>query len=242
MNNNASDSKKGAVSREQIVDAVLELIDEIGYEQLSMRKLASRLEVFPTTIYWHAGNKSSLLALVSESVLSQIEFPDVSLSWDDWLMVLGMRVRGVIGRHPRFASYFLSNIQASRAAVTLAERILHKLEDGGFRGNGLTHAYNSYTGALFGWITGEFATVPEGYGEENKEFYDTVFSDPEACDEYATISRIWPSIQNRAFMLRWDSGTVSPMAPSFELMLQSLLTGLKSSPLRAPSEGEALER
>src|SRR5699024_11806323 len=67
--------------------------------------LARKLVVYPTTLYWHAGTKAQLLALVSQRVLEEIDLPDeADYDWQQWMLILGKRVRKVLGAHPRFAA------------------------------------------------------------------------------------------------------------------------------------------
>lgn len=218
-----------SVSRQEIVEAALALIGEDGYERLSMRRLAKRLDVFPATIYWHAGNKSHLLGLVCECVLSTIDLPDDELEWDEWLFIFGLETRGVIGAHPRFATYFVGNIQSTQASLNIAERVLSAFVRGGFSGDNLHRAYNAYMGSLFGWISGEFATAAQGEGEAERAFYEREVTGEGAA--YPVVKRNWPLLRNRTFMLRWDSGAVSPLGSSFEFMLRSLLEGMSSARL-----------
>jgi AcrR family transcriptional regulator len=51
--------EKGEI-REKILDAARELFVEFGYEGVSMRKVAQRIDYSPTAIYLHFANKESL--------------------------------------------------------------------------------------------------------------------------------------------------------------------------------------
>ena len=59
-----------AVSRELIVDAALGILDSYGLADLSMRRIGDALGVQAASIYWHYANKQSLLAGVSDAILS----------------------------------------------------------------------------------------------------------------------------------------------------------------------------
>ncbi|MFI9507782.1 TetR/AcrR family transcriptional regulator C-terminal domain-containing protein [Nocardia sp. NPDC052566] len=50
-----------AWDRDQIVRIALDQLDEVGLETLSLRKLAGRLEVHPSALYYHFSNKQDLL-------------------------------------------------------------------------------------------------------------------------------------------------------------------------------------
>jgi TetR/AcrR family tetracycline transcriptional repressor len=219
---------KAATSRalttpEAIVGGALEIIDRSGIGALTMRRLASELGVFPASLYWHVGNRSQLLGLVCERVLSQIDLPSEDLPWRDWLFLFGLRVRQVIGSHPRFAAYFVSNIQTSQASLDLAEATIGALRRAGFTGNALVRCYNAVIGAIFGWISGEFAANPD---EKDGSARSTIERLTQDAKRYPNIQSVWPMVANRAYMLRWDSGVDAPLEPSFETMLNGLLDGL----------------
>ncbi|WP_433381720.1 TetR/AcrR family transcriptional regulator C-terminal domain-containing protein [Actinoplanes sp. CA-142083] len=59
-----------ALSRERIVEAAVELLDEAGEGGLTFRALSARLRTGPGAIYWHVANKSELLAVATETVLA----------------------------------------------------------------------------------------------------------------------------------------------------------------------------
>lgn len=219
---------KAATSRalttpDEIVEAALGIIDRAGIGALTMRRLGSELGVFPASLYWHVGNRTQLLGLVCERVLSQIDLPSEDLSWRDWLFAFGLRTRQVIGSHPRFAAYFVSNIQTSQSSLDLAEATIGALQRAGFAGNDLVRAYNAVTGAVFGWISGEFAANPDEKDGSARSAIERLALEG---DRYPRIRSVWPLAANRAYMLRWDSGAGSPLEPSFETMLTALLDGL----------------
>ena len=57
------------LSRTEIVTTALEVLDEHGLPNLSMRRISDYLEVQPSALYWHFPNKQSLLAGVSDRIL-----------------------------------------------------------------------------------------------------------------------------------------------------------------------------
>ncbi|MBU1305574.1 MAG: TetR family transcriptional regulator, partial [Alphaproteobacteria bacterium] len=50
-----------AIDRDRIIDEALLLLNEVGIDKLSTRKLAERLGVAQPALYWHFKNKSALL-------------------------------------------------------------------------------------------------------------------------------------------------------------------------------------
>jgi TetR/AcrR family tetracycline transcriptional repressor len=220
----AAGPRKSPLSRQTVVAAALGIIDDEGYNALTMRGLAQRLGVYPATVYWHAGNKSQLLALVSDHVLRQIEVPVFDGSdWKGWFLELGHRSRAVFARHPRFAAYFGTNIQVSSASLSMADSVIHVLLRSGFEGEDLVHSYNAAFGGIFAWLTGEFAAEPE---HEAIDFDAALAALPP--DEIPALRSQFELMSNRAWMVRWNSGSSAPMAASFTLMMTSVLEGIDS--------------
>ncbi|WP_459546082.1 TetR/AcrR family transcriptional regulator C-terminal domain-containing protein [Nocardia sp. X0981] len=60
------------ITREQIVAAALELLDEQGMDALTVRALASRLEVKAPALYWHVRNKQELLDEMATFVMRRV--------------------------------------------------------------------------------------------------------------------------------------------------------------------------
>lgn len=64
-----------ALTEQDIVDCTLRLIRGDGLESLSMRKLASELDVAPMSLYHHVKNKDELLDRVVNALLARIPTP-----------------------------------------------------------------------------------------------------------------------------------------------------------------------
>jgi TetR/AcrR family tetracycline transcriptional repressor len=65
--------RRDAVTRDQIIDAAIPLLESGGVASLSMRKLAAELGVAPTTIYWHIGDRDKLLDAIAERIVSECQ-------------------------------------------------------------------------------------------------------------------------------------------------------------------------
>lgn len=58
---------------DSIVAVAMELLDELGIADLSMRRLAAGLDVQPSALYWHFANKQSLLAAVADRIVASAD-------------------------------------------------------------------------------------------------------------------------------------------------------------------------
>ncbi len=57
------------LDKETIITAALDLLNEVGMEGLTTRKLAQKLRVEQPTLYWHVKNKRALLDALSVEML-----------------------------------------------------------------------------------------------------------------------------------------------------------------------------
>jgi TetR/AcrR family tetracycline transcriptional repressor len=59
------------VNREIVVSAALSLLNEVGLEQLTLRRLAGKLKIQAPTLYWHFKSKEALIDAMATQVLAQ---------------------------------------------------------------------------------------------------------------------------------------------------------------------------
>src|SRR4051794_34277172 len=60
------------VSRDEVVETALRIVEENDVSALTMRRLAAELGVAVTSIYWHVGNRDALLDLLVERLLADM--------------------------------------------------------------------------------------------------------------------------------------------------------------------------
>jgi AcrR family transcriptional regulator len=99
---------RAPLSRERIAQAALELIDEAGLEQCSMRRLGAALGVEAMALYHHFPSKGELLDAVIDLLVAEIELPREGPPLE--------RLRACI------RSYRASAIRHPRAFILLAAR------------------------------------------------------------------------------------------------------------------------
>jgi len=68
-------ARPGRHDRAHIIGVALDLLDRYGLPDLTMRRLATELEVQPSALYWHFDSKQDLLAAVSDRILARIPDP-----------------------------------------------------------------------------------------------------------------------------------------------------------------------
>ena len=221
-------------SRQEVVSTALAIIDRDGLDALSMRGLADELGTYPTSLYWHAGTKAQLLALVCQEALSTVVLPDESdLNWQEWIIALGRELRNAFMQHPNLITYFTAQMQVSTASFEIAERVLAALSRAGFSGPSLVHAYNTTLATIVGWLGSEFADDPRGAPDDWQAFFRQQLDETE---NVPTIRTHLDALRNHALMLRWESGRTNPLHESFEFMLSTLVAGLAIMAQKSPHD------
>ncbi|MEV5408615.1 TetR/AcrR family transcriptional regulator C-terminal domain-containing protein [Thermopolyspora sp. NPDC052614] len=96
------------ITREKVVAAAFELLDEQGIESVTVRALAERLNVRAPALYWHLRNKQELLDEMSTTVLRRIMdvLPTPSSGWREDLATYARALRAEYLRHRDGARIF----------------------------------------------------------------------------------------------------------------------------------------
>lgn len=76
-----------AVTRDDVIHTAIQLLEEVGLDGLTLRRLATELGISAPTLYWHVKDKRELLDLMAETMVAdqratQSPFPD-NLPWDE---------------------------------------------------------------------------------------------------------------------------------------------------------------
>jgi AcrR family transcriptional regulator len=94
--------ERPGLSRAQIVQTALAIIDRDGVSGLSMRKLGAELGVDAMAVYYHLPNKSALFDGVIDAVYADARLADMPRTgtWREQVTEFMHRLRAAIRRHP----------------------------------------------------------------------------------------------------------------------------------------------
>ena len=88
------------LQRDAVARTALALLDSVGLDGLTMRRLAEELGVQNPALYWHFRNKQDLLdhmaAAMLADALATIEPPDATESWAEWLAGVARAFRAAL--------------------------------------------------------------------------------------------------------------------------------------------------
>lgn len=164
--------KKPKLTRERVLEAAVELADEIGIEALTIRKLADTLGVGAMTIYHHVPSKEEIVDGMVEIVFSQIEDPSIDTNWKTAMRQRCRSARQVLNLHPWAAPLLESRRVPGPASLGHHEAVLACLRSGGLSLQVTAHAYAILDSFIYGFAFEESvlpASGSEGFAEVAKE-------------------------------------------------------------------------
>ena len=85
------------LDRQTVVGAALRLLDRVGIEGLTVRKLAAELGVQAPALYWHFKSKQQLLdEMASTAFIDAVReygMPSTEANWQEWMLEFGKLLR-----------------------------------------------------------------------------------------------------------------------------------------------------
>jgi TetR/AcrR family tetracycline transcriptional repressor len=120
------------LTRDDVVRAAIETLDEVGLEGLTTRRVAERLGVRSPSLYWHVRDKDELLSLVADAICAEIAPPDPEQPWTAQLEAMAWEYRRVLLNHRDAALVLANTLPVGPNRLQLAERMLAVLVDAGF--------------------------------------------------------------------------------------------------------------
>jgi AcrR family transcriptional regulator len=145
-----SERREDALSRERIVDAAIELLDDEGEQGLTFRALARRLVTGPGALYWHIASKSELLVAAGDAVVARAMGEVLAFATPrEAIRKIAVGVFEAIDAHPWVGAQ-LSRAPWPEATLQIFERIGRQVQALGVPGR----AHFTSASALVSYIIG----------------------------------------------------------------------------------------
>jgi AcrR family transcriptional regulator len=171
---------KAGLTRGQILDAALRVVDADGLESLSMRRLAAELGVEAMTLYHYIPSKRALLSGVVELVFSDAtKHLDGARGWHVALNGYAHGLRATMLRHPRVLPIALGHPVSTAKSLHLAEESIALLTGAGFSLGRSVDILNAVSIFVVGHAVAEVATGPINAASEAGSTADLATLDPE---------------------------------------------------------------
>src|SRR5215218_2947938 len=152
------------LSRDRILLAALELVDNGGIEALTMRKLGQALGFEAMSLYNHVANKDDVLDGILDLVLAESEPPSPAGDWHTAVRASAISVHDALRRHPWSCTLLMSPGRVRPARLRYMDSLLGRLREAGFSAETTYSAYHVLDGHIFGfslWLTTHTYTPAE---------------------------------------------------------------------------------
>jgi TetR/AcrR family tetracycline transcriptional repressor len=206
------------VTRKRIVQGALDVLEEQGFDGLTMRALADRLGIKAASLYNHINDKDELLALMADAICAAIPDLDRLRPWREQAETMARQVRRTLMAHRDGARLLAATPPVGRHRIRLIEQVLHALKGAGFSPSMIADGAFVMNSYVVGFVLDETLGVPRDAAaaarrrEEAKRWFKSL-----PPKEYPTLIALADKLID------------SPADGRFELGLRALLDGFELS-------------
>jgi TetR/AcrR family tetracycline transcriptional repressor len=156
------------LSREQVLAAALGLLDEVGLEHLTMRRLAAALGVQNGATYWHFPSKQALLETMADTLLTGLTAGlDAEWPWDERITTLARRLRRALLSRRDGGRLFAAVFFPLPNALAYGEAVIAALGESGLSSRDAAWAADTLTYYVVGHtIEEQLAVALPGSGHD----------------------------------------------------------------------------
>jgi AcrR family transcriptional regulator len=150
---------------EAVVDAAVSLADDSGLEAVSIRRVASRLEVTPMALYRYVESKEDLLDAMAERAYESLALPDPDAEWWHGLAELARSTRRVLLARP-WAAVLFARPLAGPHGRALDDALRGALLNAGFSEAEARELHDQLSNMVFALV------APELRGKRNRAAFE----------------------------------------------------------------------
>jgi AcrR family transcriptional regulator len=169
-------TRRKPLSRERILAAALELVDEQGIDALSMRKLGQSLGYEAMSLYNHVANKDDLLDGMLDLVLAEMKPPGEDGGLPA-IRAAALSAHEALQRHPWAAGVLMTPARVRPTRLEFMNALLGALRNAGFSAETTYHAYHVIDAHIIGfslWQSTHDFSLPEEIMGDLRGFLDRV--------------------------------------------------------------------
>ncbi|HEY3061350.1 MAG TPA: TetR/AcrR family transcriptional regulator C-terminal domain-containing protein [Chloroflexota bacterium] len=150
-----SSQRRQPLDRPRIVAAALAVMDEVGVDGLTMRRVADQLGVTAAGLYRHVRAKDELLAMLADEISGQVPTVTPGTPWQAALTEMAVGYRRVLLEHRDAARLLASTPPAGPERLRQIEAILRVLVEAGFSGRDAAWAAYHFNNVVTEFVADE---------------------------------------------------------------------------------------
>ncbi|RUQ87875.1 TetR family transcriptional regulator [Labedella gwakjiensis] len=152
--------------------AALHILDEHGLPDLTMRRLASALGVQPSALYWHFPNKQSMLAELSDRIVSRRSPDRTDEEWTARVATEAAALRDALLTYRDGAEVVSSTLAMGLGSTVAHDRLASAIAGGDFDDSTVDQAATAMLHFVLGHV----------FHEQQRMQYDSLGARPEPAD------------------------------------------------------------
>lgn len=156
------------ITRARVLDAALRLVNERGAAGLTMRALATELDIEAPSLYKHIDNKDAILDGLCELVYSQVTVGEVGDDWQERLKEYAGAYRRALLQNRNVAPILAVRPVATEGSLALVEASLSEFVRGGVDPETGRRLLNIIGGFVVGHVLAEVADAAPGVAEQER--------------------------------------------------------------------------
>ncbi|MFI1972781.1 TetR family transcriptional regulator [Streptomyces cinnamoneus] len=210
------------IDRALVAGTALRLLNEVGLEGLTVRRIAKELNVQAPALYWHFKNKQELLDAVATEMFRRMAGSIAAAPRDTWQEYLAVNARGLRGfllgyrdGAKVFGGTRFTDIDSYAAPV---EQMMRVLVDAGFTPDAAARAWFTVNTYTMGYVMEEQSVFPDPATGERDPAY--------ALDGRARRLEDYPLVDQAGHTFFGD------MEKGFDEGLRAVVAGIEATLLR----------
>ncbi|MEU0505977.1 TetR/AcrR family transcriptional regulator [Nocardia sp. NPDC005998] len=114
------------------VEVALELLDDIGLDALTMRRVADAIDAQASALYRYFATKNDLLTAMAERMLAGCDEPTAAADWTEQVAELAHRLRAALLRYRDGARVFAGTHPTGAHTLGFTDTLIGVLRSAGF--------------------------------------------------------------------------------------------------------------
>ncbi|KIX76619.1 TetR/AcrR family transcriptional regulator [Streptomyces sp. JL4002] len=144
---------RSPTTRDEVLDAAASLVRQHGPAALTMRRLAAELGTAVTSIYWHVGNRESLLdALVRRTVEEMGALRPVGRTPAERILSVARTLRHELRERPHLIAMVHERGLTERMFLPAQQALVHEVHAAGLRGARAADAVRAVQFQIVGFL------------------------------------------------------------------------------------------
>ncbi|MFC5145424.1 TetR/AcrR family transcriptional regulator C-terminal domain-containing protein [Streptomyces aureoversilis] len=215
------------IDRAQVAETALRLLNEVGLEGLTLRRIAKELGVQAPALYWHFKNKQELLDEVATEMFRRMSGSLAAVdtsTWQEFLTGAARVIREFLLGYRDGAKVFSGTRFTDLGYASPVEGMMRVIVDAGFTPQAAARAWFTINTYTMGYVIEEQSVYPDPGGERDPAY---------ELEERARKLEGYPlAIQaGEVFFSDLDAG--------FEDGLHAVVAGIEATLLPPPLRGSA---